>query len=47
MASQTSYTDAFLATATDDVKVLFNQKMQDESIKEVEKFLIHRISKSH
>lgn len=28
----------FLAAATDDVKVLFNQKMQDESVKEVEKF---------
>ena len=38
MSSQVAYTEAFLAFATDDMKTLFNQKMQDNSIKEVEKF---------
>lgn len=38
MSSQVAYTEAFLAFATDDMKMLFNQKMQDNSIKEVEKF---------
>ena len=38
MSSQLAYTEAFLAFATDDVKQLFAQKMQDNSIKEVEKF---------
>lgn len=47
MASQNSYTDAFLAAATDDVKVLFNQKMQDESIKEVEKFRSIALAKAN
>lgn len=47
MASQTSYTDVFLASATDDVKVLFTQKMQDESIKEVEKFRSIALAKAN
>lgn len=38
MSSQLAYTEAFLAFATDDVKQLFVQKMNDNSIKEVEKF---------
>lgn len=46
MASQVSYTDAFLASAKDDVKTLFAQKMQDESIKEVEKFRSIALSKA-
>ena len=47
IASQASYTDAFLASATDDVKVLFHQKMQDESIKEVEKFRSIALAKAN
>jgi len=47
MASQNAYTDAFLATATDDIKSLFNQKMQDDSIKEVEKFRSIALAKAN
>ena len=38
MSSQIAYTEAFLAFATDDIKQLFTQKMNDNSINEVEKF---------
>ncbi|ARU47658.1 methyl-accepting chemotaxis protein [Sulfurospirillum diekertiae] len=38
MSSQIAYTEAFLAFATDDIKQLFAQKMNDNSIHEVEKF---------
>jgi len=47
ISSQTAYTDAFLAFATDDIKDLFTQKMNDNSIKEVEKFRSIALAKAN
>lgn len=47
MSSQVAYTEAFLAFATDDIKQLFTQKMQDNSIKEVEKFRSIALAKAN
>ena len=38
MASQNAYTDTFLAFATEDIKEQFKQKMQNNAVKEVEKY---------
>lgn len=47
MASQNSYTDAFLAFASDETKGLYLQKMQDASIKEVERFRAIALEKAN